>query len=79
MKVVRFDNEGPTNRSEYETQETDIRKIAQEYGHAFDTLELYDDAGELVAIATWPQGWRVYKYCTGENLDPNPSYRVFVL
>ncbi len=78
MRVVRWDNEGPPNWREYQTDMTDIREIAMKYGHAYDTLELYDDDGQLVAIATWPQGNRVYKYCTGGNLDPNPSYRVFV-
>lgn len=78
MKVIRFDNEGAGNRAEYETLEADIRTVAQMYGRAYDTLELYDDAGELVAVATWPQGSKVYNYCTGKNLDPNPSYRIFV-
>lgn len=78
MKVIRFDNEGPANRTEYETDLTDIREIAAIYGHTADTLELYDDTGTLVAVASWPQTGGGYKYCTGKNLDPNPIYRVFV-
>ena len=78
MKVIRFDNEGPANRTEYETDLTDIRDVAAKYGHTEDTLELYDNDGTLVAVATWPQGYRVYKYCYGKNLDPNPIYRVFI-
>lgn len=78
MKVLRFDNGFIANASEYETDNTDIREIAQIYGHTDDTMELYDDDGNLVAVATWPQGSKVYKYCTGKNLDPDPSLRVFV-
>lgn len=78
MKVIRFDNEGPANRTEYETDMTNIRDVAAEYGHTEDTLELYDNSEELVAVATWPQGSRVYKYCYGDNLGPNPNYRLFI-
>lgn len=78
MKIIRFDNEGPANRTEYETDKANIRDIAMEYGHTEDTLELYDDNGELVAIATWPQTGGNYKYSYGKNLDPNPIYRVFI-
>ena len=77
MRVVRFDNGDIPNRSEYTTSITDIRQIPQEYGHSDDTLELYTDDGDLKAIATWPQGSKVYKYCTGGNLDPNPAFRIF--
>lgn len=78
MTVIRFGNEGPANRAEYKTEKTNIRDVAAEFGHTEDTLELYTDAGELVAVATWPQGSRVYKYSYGGNLDPNPIYRVFI-
>lgn len=78
MKLIRFDNEGPANRTEYETGITNIREAAKEYGHTEDTLELYADSGELVGVATWPQGSKVYKYCDGADLDANPVYRVFV-
>ncbi len=78
MKVIRFDNDFSVTRNEYTTDETDIRKVAAEFGRAEDTLELYTDDGDLVAVATWPQGSKVYKYCYGKNLDPNPCYRVFI-
>jgi hypothetical protein len=75
---IRYDNGMVANRTDYTTDLTDIREVAQKYGHTEDTMELYDDDGQLVAVATWPQGSKVYKYCTGKNLDPNPAWRVFV-
>lgn len=77
MTVIRFDNGDISNRTSYETQLTDIREVAAEFGHTDDTMELYNDSGELVAKATWPQGSKVYMYCTGKNLSPNPSWCVW--
>lgn len=78
MKLIRFDNDGFPNRTEYETDNENIRELAMEYGHTRDTLELYTNNGELIAVATWPQGSRVYKFSYGKNLDPNPSWRIFI-
>lgn len=78
MKVVRFDNGPVANRAEYTTDLENIRDVATKFGHTEDTLELYNDNGDLVAVATWPMGSKVYKYCYGKNLDPNPCWRVFI-
>lgn len=78
MKIIRFDNGPVANRREYDAPKgTTIRDAAQIYGRTDDTLELYDDAGGLVGVATWPQGSKVYMYCTGGDLDPNPNWRVY--
>lgn len=78
MKVIRFDNEGIANRTEYITDETDIRDIAAKFGHARDTVELYDENDILVARAIWPMGSKVYMYSYGENLDPNPIFCHYI-
>lgn len=75
--VKRYDNGEIANLTEYDTECGDIREIAQQYGRAEDTLELYD-GDDLIAMATWPKGSKVYKYCTGKNLSPNPAWRVWV-
>ena len=51
MKVIRFDNGDIANSTEYTTDRTDIREIAAEFGRPEDTLELYDDIGNLIARA----------------------------
>lgn len=71
MKVVRVDNGPVANRREYQTEEKNIRKIAEEYGRTDDTLELYDESGELTARAIWPIGSKCYMYSYGKNLDKN--------
>lgn len=78
MIVIRFDNGPVANRTQYETKIKDIREVAAKYGHTEDTMELYTDDGDLVGVATWPQGSRVYKYCYGKNLDQDPCCRVFI-
>lgn len=78
MKVVRFDNGPVANRREYTTDIDNIREIAAKYGRSEDTLELYTDSDELVGVAIWPQGSKVYKYSYGKNLDVNPGYRVYI-
>lgn len=78
MRIIRYDNGPIANRTEYDAKENiTIREAVRIYGHTDDTIELYDDTGALVAVATWPQGSRVYKYCSGKDLDPNPAWRVF--
>ena len=78
MKVVRFDNGPIANRREYETDRSiTIDEAVAIYGRTEDTLELYGDDGELIALATWPQGRKIYKFCTGKNLDPNPAWRIW--
>ena len=77
MRVVRWDNDGPPNRREYRTDMTNIREVAMEFGRANDTLELYDDDDNLVAVAAWPVCSRAYMYCTGKNLSPYEPHRVF--
>lgn len=77
MKVIRFDNGDIANRTEYKTDLTDIRQVAAEFGHTEDTLELLTDSGEVVAKATWPQGSKVYKFCSGKDLSPNPAWCVW--
>lgn len=78
MRVIRIDNGEVANRREYTTDQTDIRKVAAEYGRAWDTLELYDDAGTLVARAIWPIGSKCYMYSYGGNLDANPAYCEYI-
>ena len=77
MRVWRSDNTSSTT-NEYQTDLTNIREVAEKFGRTEDTLHLYTDEGDLVAIATWPQGYKCYKYCYGKNLDPNPAWRVFI-
>lgn len=78
MKVVRFDNGPIANRSQYETELTDIREATDKYGHTDDVVELYTDSGELVARAVWPVGYKCYRYAYGKNLHPNPAWCVYV-
>lgn len=78
MKVIRFDNGEIANQREYSTEKTDIREIAEEFGHTSDTLELYDDAGKLIARATWPMGSKCYMYSYGKNLDANPAWCRYI-
>ena len=70
MTVIRRAHDGvyPYNEHRYETELTDIREIAGVFGQTDDTLELYNDEGELVAVATWPMGYKVYKYAYGPDL-----------
>lgn len=78
MKVIRFDNGDIPNRREYTTDKTDIREIAAEFGRSEDTVELYDDDGQLVARAIWPQGSKCYMYSYGGNLDANPNWCKYI-
>ena len=78
MKVIRFDNGDIANRREYTTDKTDIREVASEFGHSEDTLELYNDTGELAARAIWPQGSKCYMYSYGRNLDANPNWCKYI-
>ncbi len=48
---------------EYETDLTKIEKVAMKFGVSDDTIELYTDDGQLVAVATWPMGSKGYRYC----------------
>lgn len=79
MKVIRQNELG---RTEYEMEplgsisET-IRAAAQQLGRTNDSLELYDDNGECIAAAVWPQGGACYKYSYGQDFDPNPHWRVY--
>ena len=77
MTLIRTSNDFGRGYDEYETDMTDIKEIAEKYGHTEDTLKLYDDADNLIAIATWPQFGVAYKYCYGDNLSPVPQYRLF--
>lgn len=78
MRIIRYDNGPVANRTEYDHDgDLSIYDAAMIYGRTDDTIELYNDAGTLVAMATWPQGSKVYMYCTGKNLSPNPSLRVW--
>ena len=78
MTIVRYDNGPIANRREYAHDgDITIYEAAAVYGRSDDTLELYDDGGTLIAMATWPQGSKVYKYCTGRDLSPNPAWRVW--
>lgn len=78
MKVIRFDNDEIANRTKYTTEKTDIREIAAEFGRANDTVEIYDDAGKLIARAIWPMGSKCYMYSYGKNLDENPSWCNYI-
>lgn len=81
MTVIRTKHDGvyPSNEYRYETDLTDIREVAAKYGQTEDTLKLFDDNGELVAVATWPQGYKVYKYATEPDLQVKLSigFRAF--
>lgn len=88
MKIVRVSNSTfvrGTDGSETYSREyyvegktvQDIADIAAEYGQTDDTLYLYDDAGELIAAAMWPQTGGGYRYCYGAGLDPNPAWRIW--
>ena len=74
MTVIRtkHDCDWPANDYRYETDLTDIREVAMKYGQTNDTLKLFDDNGELVAVATWPMGYKVYKYAT----EPDLQYKL---
>lgn len=78
MKVIRFDNGDIANRREYETDKKDIRAVAAEFGHADDTVELYDDTGALIARAFWPMGSKCYMYSYGGNLNENPDWCKYI-
>lgn len=78
MKVIRFDNGAIANRTEYETDKTDIREVTSEFGHTDDTIELYDDTGRLTSRAIWPIGSKRYMYSYGKNLDPNPMWCKYI-
>lgn len=45
----------------------DIREVAEKYGQANDTLELYD-GDKLIARATWDSCYRRYFYATGKDV-----------
>ena len=47
---------------EYTTELTDIQVVADIYGDADDTVALYDNNDELVAVAYWPMGYKHYQY-----------------
>lgn len=79
MKIIRQNELG---RTEYEMKplgsasET-IRAAAQQLGRTNDSLELYDDNGECIAAAVWPQGAACYKYSVGKDFNVDPHFRVY--
>lgn len=52
---------------------TSIKAAVDKYGRTNDKIELYDDSGELVALAVWPAGYKCYKYCTDPDRQFEPS------
>jgi hypothetical protein len=63
MKVVQVDHAWRIPpRISYETDITDIVEAASKFGRTEDTVELWE-GDTLVALATWPQWSRAYKYC----------------
>lgn len=74
MKVVQIDHAWrEPARIEYYTDVTSIRQAAEQFGRTSDTVELWDDKDRLVAIATWPQGGKAYKYCTSPDVADIPG------
>lgn len=79
MTVMCYDHGPFSNKRVYATNLTNIRDVAQEYGRTEDTVELYDNEMNLIAIASWPFGGKVYMYCEGKFLDAeNQSNCIFV-
>lgn len=74
--VKRYDNGEFSNMAEFDTELGNIREVAMKYGRTSDTLELYD-GGKLIAMATWPMGSKMYKYCTGKSVNEDPHFRIW--
>lgn len=76
MTVIQISSTSRTPQHyTYNTGDTTIQQAAQEFGETDDVVELYDDNGDLVGIAKWPQGSRAYMYCI--NPAEKPPFRAF--
>lgn len=73
MRVTRIDNSefGFENRLELKFERISIREAAQLLGKTEDTLDLFDDRGNHIARAIWPQGSAAYMYSEGDDFDPH--------
>lgn len=72
MKIVQTALEwrSPQRITYEDNTVTNIAEAIDKYGRTNDKIELYDDSGNLVAIAVWPAGYKCYKYCT----DPDRQF-----
>lgn len=77
MKVIVY-SRNFYGRKVYDTELTDIRDVAAEFGCADDSLTLCDDDFTPVSRAVWPQGSKCYMFAYGDNFDVNPEFCNYI-
>lgn len=68
MRIERVGN----NPSTYNTDSMTIEEATAKYGQTNDSIQLYDDNGNLVAYSVWKQGYNHYSFCRHPSTSVAP-------